>query len=142
MILAVVSALFLGASLGFMGGVVFTKHHFSGGPQRQVMRVRGHGRGAPGEMRVMPSARVLLPWLERELDLSAKQVDAIRTEIDRSRSDMESVHDSLHTRVARHLTPKQRERFETMLKQRFPGDHRGRGPRGIRPGPGQEGDPK
>ena len=144
LILALVSALFLGASLGFMGGVMFTSHHFGARGTYAKMRVREHGRerGGPGSMRVMTSPRVILPWLERELDLSPAQLEAIRAEIDRSRTDLKSVHDSLHVRVARHLTPAQRERFEKMLKERFPGDHRGRGPRGFRPGPGPEGEPK
>ena len=144
LILALVSVLFLGASLGFMGGVMFTSHHFGGRGQHVKMRARefGRERGGVGSMRAMPSSRVILPWLERELDLSSAQVEAIRAEIDRSRADLKSVHDSLHVRMARHLTPSQRERFEKMVKERFPGEHRGRGPRGFRPGSGPEGEPK
>ena len=142
-ILAVVSALFLGAALGFMGGVLFTKHHFGEGRGRMASRMHGPGRpGRPGDVRVMPSANVLLPWLERELDLSAEQLGAIRAEIAKSREDMAGVHDSLHTRVARHLTPQQRERFERLVKDRFPGDPRGRGPHRLRRSPGEKGDPK
>lgn len=137
--LAVVSALFLGASLGFMGGVMFTNHHFVGGGPRMMGRM--HGRG-PGDMRVMPSPRVILPWLERTLDLTPQQVEAIRAEIAKSRDDLTSVHDSLHVRIARHLTPEQRERFNRVVKERFPGEHRGRDPHSLRFEPGAEGDPK
>lgn len=141
-ILALVSALFLGASLGFMGGVMFTSHHVSGGMRRE-MRVHEFGRGrGSSSMRAIPSTRVILPWMEHEFGLSAAQVEAIRAEIDRSRTDLKSVHDSLHVRIARHLTPQQRERFLKMVQERFPGDHRGRGPRGFRPGSGPEGDSK
>ena len=144
--LAVISALFLGAALGFMGGVMFTNHHFGWRGLRDAwgMHGRGFGPGPEGMrgMRVLPPARVILPWLERELDLSPEQVSAIRAEMARSRADLAGVHDSLHTRVARHLTPEQRKRFESMVKEHFPGDHRGRGPHSSRPGAGEEGEPK
>lgn len=142
-ILALVSALFLGASLGFMGGVMFTKHHFAGGGPRAMWRT--HARGAPGErgsVRSMASPRVILPWLKRALQLTPEQEKAIRAEIERSRADLEGVHDSLHTRIARHLTPEQRERFDRVVRERFPGDHRGRRPHSNRFEPGEEGDPK
>ena len=141
-ILAVVSALFLGASLGFMGGVMFSSHHFMGGGSRMMERMHGRGPGGPGDGRAMPSPRVILPWLQRTLDLTPDQVQAIRAEIAKSRDELTGVHDSLHVRIARHLTPEQRERFDRLVKDRFPGDHRGQGPHTLRFGPGEEGDPK
>jgi len=144
-ILAVVSALFLGASLGFMSGVMFSHHAFNLGGLRGAWHQRGPGRDGPrgpGDMHSMPSTRVILPWLERELDLTDAQVEAIRGEIKKSRADLEGVHDSLHVRIARHLTPAQRERFDRVVKERFPGEHRGRRPHGLRTEPGEEGEPK
>lgn len=138
-VLALVSALFLGAALGFMGGVVFASHPWDGGP-RFGRRMHEPRRGGPPGVRTMPSARVLLPWLRRELDLSQAQVEAIRGEIERSRAELAMVHDSVHTRIARHLTPEQRERFGRLVSERFPGDHRGRRPQSLRAEPGREGD--
>jgi hypothetical protein len=144
-ILAVVSALFLGASLGFMSGVMFSHHAFNWGGARGALHLRGPARGGlhgPRDMHSMPSTRVILPWLERELDLTDAQVEAIRGEITKSRSELAGVHDSLHVRIARHLTPQQRERFDRVVKERFPGEHRGRRPHSLRTEPGEEGDPK
>ncbi len=143
-ILAVVSALFLGAALGFMSGVMFTNHHFVGGGGPR-MSWRSHGRGGPGGpggVQVMPSQRVILPWLKRTLHLTPEQEKAIRAEITKSRADLAGVHDSLHMRIARHLTPEQREHFARVVNERFPGDHRGRRPHTYRFEPGDEGDPK
>jgi hypothetical protein len=137
--LALVSSLFLGVSLGFMGGVLFTNHQF-GGRGTFERRVHGQSRRGPA-MGVVPSTRVL-PWLQRSLTLAPAQVDSIRSEIQRSRGDLKLVHDSLHVRIARHLTPAQRERFRGLLSERFPDDHRGRRPRLIRAEPGSEGEPK
>ena len=147
-VLAVVSALFLGMALGFMGGVVFSGHFFERGGPRVFWRHHGPGPrvpggpGGPGELGMMPPARVILPWLRRELDLTPQQVEAIRGEIQASRRELSGVHDSLHVRVARHLTPEQRRRFVELVKRQFPGDHRGRGPHTIRILTGEEGDPK
>jgi hypothetical protein len=144
LVLALVSALFLGVSLGFMGGVLFANRQLDGGP-RMVRRLHGpggrEGRGAP-RVRMMPPAHVLVPWLQRELGLSDTQVRVIRDEIERSRTDLASVHDSLHARIARHLETSQRERFLRLVRERFPGDHRGRRPPSLRAEPGSEGEPK
>jgi len=140
LLLALVSSLFLGVSLGFMGGVLFTNHQFGGRTHYFERRVREPGRRGP-PMGMVPSTRVL-PWLQRSLDLAPAQVDSIRSEIVQSRGDLKLVHDSLHVRIARHLTPAQRERFRGLVSERFPGDHRGRDPRPIRAEPGSEGEPK
>jgi len=144
-ILAVVSAMFLGISLGFMGGVMFSHHTFNLGGARGVWQLHSPGRGGPrgpGDIHSLPSTRVILPWLERTLDLTPAQVEAIRGEITKSRAELDGVHDSLHVRIARHLTPEQRERFDRVVKERFPGEHRGRRPHSPRTEPGEEGDPK
>jgi hypothetical protein len=136
--LALVSALFLGASLGFMGGVLFANHQFDG--SRIVRRMHEPRRGGQPGMRMMPSARVLVPWLQRELALDDQQVTAIRSEIERSRTELASVHDSVHARIARHLTTEQRERFQRLMRQGFPGGPRGRRPPFPRAEPGRQGD--
>jgi len=144
-ILAVVSALFLGISLGFMGGVMFSHHSFNWGGARGAWHQRGPGRAGPRGaegMHGMPSTRVILPWLERTLDLTPVQVEAIRSEIKKSQADLAGVHDSLHVRIARHLTPAQRERFDRVVKERFPGEHRGRRPHSLRTEPGEQGEQK
>ncbi len=139
LVLALVSTLFLGAAIGFMGGVLFANHNL-GGP-RLARRMHEPGRRGPPGVRPMPSARVILPWLRRELDLSEAQSAAIRAEIERSRDELGAVHDSVHARIARHLTPEQRERFRRLMSERFPGDPRGRRrPPHLRAEPGSEGD--
>jgi hypothetical protein len=138
LILALVSALCLGGSLGFVSGVVFTRYHFRGdGPDH------GHGRrierrGGFGE-RGVPSPRRLVPHLQRLLDLTPEQTEAIRVEIESTRGEFAKVRDSMHVRIGRHLTPKQRERWIDVMKE-HPGEPRGRDPRTFRADPGSEGD--
>ena len=89
-IVAAISALCLGVSLGFMGGVMFSRHMLLGGRHdgmgfgRHSWRMFHHGpSGGSGT----PSPRMLVPRLQRLLDLSPEQADAIRGEIERSRGD-------------------------------------------------------
>ncbi len=136
LILALVSALCLGGALGFMSGVVFTRHHFRDdhGHGRRIER-----RGGFGE-RGVPSPRRLVPHLQRLLDLSPQQAEAIRVEIESTRGEFAKVRDSMHVRIARHLTPEQRARWIEVMKEGRPGDTRGRDPRTFRGEPGREGD--
>lgn len=124
LILAMVSALCLGGSLGFMGGVVFSKSHFRGDGPRHFERAR-RIRGERG----VPSARHLVPRLQRMLALTPAQSDAIRGEIERTRGEFAIVRDSLHERIARHLTPEQRDRWRAAMRERNPGEPRGLDPR-------------
>ena len=137
LILALVSALCLGGSLGFMSGVVFTRDHFRGddhfGRGRRIERRVGFGE------RGVPSPRNLVPHLQRLLDLSPEQSEAIRVEIESTRGEFAKVRDSMHVRIARHLTPEQRERWMSFMKE-HPGEPRGRGPRDLRDAPGRGGD--
>jgi hypothetical protein len=130
LILAMVSALCLGGSLGFMGGVVFSRWHLRDGPGHFERRRFGRHGGERG----VPSARHLVPRLQRMLGLTPAQSEAIRGEIERTRGEFAIVRDSLHERIARHLTPEQRDRWRTAMKERNPGD-----PRGL--DPQREGDP-
>lgn len=142
LILAVVSAMFTGLALGFMGGVFFSHHMVMRGqlgwPMRlhepRMMHGPRHGLMAP------PPARMVIPQLKRALGLSPDQVRAIRAELERSSDQMAAERDTLRTRIARHLTPDQRERFDRMLMERHPGEFRGLRARPDRDGPGPEGE--
>lgn len=142
-IVAMVSALCLGVSLGFMGGVMFSRHALLGGRSPDMGFGRHSGRmfhhgptGPPGT----PSPRMLVPRLQRLLDLTPEQADAIRGEIERSRGDFAQVRDSLHARIERHLTPPQRERWRSFERERNPGDPGGFDPHNLRAPPGREGE--
>ena len=135
-IVAVISALCLGSALGFAGGVLFSHHLMAPFPP---MGGRGshERRGPPGE----PSARFIVPHLERMLDLTPEQAEAIRTEVESTRADFAEVRDSLHARIERHLTPAQRDRWREMVREGPPGEPRGRDPRRPhRAEPGMEGE--
>lgn len=124
LILAMVSALCLGGSLGFMGGVVFSKSHIRGDGPRHFERSR-RARGERG----VPSARHLVPRLQRMLALTPAQSEAIRGEIERTRGEFAIVRDSLHERIERHLTPEQRDRLRARMREKDPGETRGLDPR-------------
>ena len=126
-ILAMVSALFLGVSLGFMSGVVFSRHLLL---ERHLPwhEWRGGRHGAPG----LPSSRALLPHLAEMLDLTPAQGDSVRDEIERTRADFAQVRDSLHARIERHLTPAQRERWRARMRERRLGELRRPDPRTLR----------
>jgi len=142
LILAVVSAMFTGIALGFIGGVFFSHHMVMRGQIGWPMRMHNprmmHGPG--GNFMTPPPARMVMPQLKRYLDLTPAQVQAIRSELESSSDHMASERDSLRTRIARHLTPAQRERFDRMLMNRHPGDFRGLHARPDRDGPGPEGE--
>ena len=131
-IVAMVSALCFGMTVGFAGGVLFAHHHFDVGRFGE----RGFRRGPPGE----PMARALVPHLRRLLDLTPEQADAVRDEIERSRADFAQVRDSLHAHIERHLTDAQRARWRKIAEEEHPGEPRGRGPHDLRAEPGREGD--
>lgn len=145
-VLAVVSALCLGASFGFMGGVMFSRHVMHGGPRLGFLGHNGHDGAGRWEQRVpsshrgMPSPRALLPRLKRILDLTPAQSDAIRGELEHSRGDFDLVRDSLHARIERHLNAEQRERFRRMASERHTDSTRGQARRTLRAEPGSEGD--
>jgi len=135
-IVAMVSALCIGAAMGFAGGVLFSHHAMDMSPHMGGRGFRFERRGPPGE----PSPRSIVPHLVRMLDLTPAQADAIRAEVEASRSDFAQVRDSLHARIERHLTPAQRDRWREMLREHPPGEPRGRDPHTFRAEPGKEGD--
>ena len=144
-VLAVVSALCLGASFGFMGGVLFSRHIQHGGPHfgfnggGGFMRQAAPGR-MPHERGGLPSPRALLPRLSHLLDLTPEQADAIRDELESSRGQFDQVRDSLHMRIERHLTAVQRDRFRHMMNGQAADEQRGLHRRTLRAVPGREGD--
>lgn len=144
-ILAVISALFLGLSLGFMSGILFSRHLVDG-ESRWGMGFGGWGhasrafRHAPPGSGGMPSPGRLVSHLQRLLDLTPAQADAIRAEVKRSRGDFGLVRDSLHARIERHLTAEQRQRWRVVVRERIPGDSRGLDPHTLRAEPGREGE--
>ena len=138
-IVALISALCLGSALGFAGGVLFSHHVIAEFPRMAGRGFRGgmERRGPPGE----PSPRFIVPHLQRMLDLTPDQAEAIRTEVESTRADFAEVRDSLHARIERHLTPAQRDRWRQMVKEGPPGEPRGRDPRHPhRAEPGMEGE--
>ena len=142
---AMASAVCLGLSLGFMGGVFFSQHHLLLPHRLELREPHGERRGPPGTPG-LPPPRVLVPHLVRLLDLTPAQADAIRAEIERSRSEFADVRDSLHARLERHLTPAQRARWRAAVRERHAGEPRRRGSDPASPGaplraePGTEGD--
>ena len=143
LVLAVVSALCMGVAFGFVGGVVFSRHILHGGPSMEKLFERHFSRmdrrgmqGRPG----MPSPRMLVPRLQRMLDLTPAQAEAIRGEIERTRGDFAQVRDSLHARIERHLTAKQRERWRDVVREHDPDGPGGHDPRTLRAEPGREGE--
>ena len=143
-IVALISALCLGSALGFAGGVLFSHHVMAEDPAALgAPRMGGRGfrggmerHGPPGE----PSPRFIVPHLQRMLDLTPDQAEAIRTEVESTRADFAEVRDSLHARIERHLTAEQRDRWRAMVKERSPGAPRGRDPQRFRADPGMEGE--
>jgi hypothetical protein len=135
-ILAMVSALCLGTSIGFAVGLLFAHHHMELWPRYAMHGFHGERHGPPGE----PSPRAIIPRLTGMLDLSPQQADAIRGEVEASRTEFAQVRDSLHARIERHLTPAQRDRWRTIVRERHPGEPRGRDPHTNRAEPGREGE--
>lgn len=126
LVLSLVSALCLGTALGFMGGVVFSRSYIRrhDGPSLFERGRHFARRDGPGEHGV-PSPHKLVPRLQRLLDLTPAQAEAIRGEIEGTRGEFARVRDSLHARIARHLTPEQAERWRTVMRERDPGEPHG-----------------
>lgn len=135
-IVAMVSALCFGMALGFAGGVLFSQRSLGTGIRAEPRGARFERRGPPGE----PSPRFIVSHLDRLLDLSPEQADAIKMEVAASRADFAQVRDSMHARIERHLTPAQRSRWREAVREGPPGAPRGRGPRNFRAEPGFEGE--
>jgi len=120
LVLALVTALCVGLGMGFLGGVLLSRHMLLGGMHLHAgERFGGHGmrRGFRRE----PPPRAIVDHLRRRLDLAPAQVDSLRTVIERSRDDFAGVRDSLRARIERLLTPAQRDRWQRLVAERDAG---------------------
>jgi len=153
-IIALAAAFLVGCSAGVLGGIVFARflmlpHHaqVAGGPPPMGAPHRGpggeFGPAGPEGPAGMAGPERHLARLSRVLDLSDAQRERLRTHMERSRGEFDGARDSLQARIARELTPAQRERWQRMQRE-FPGAgaRRGPWPRPDRAGPGEEGEPR
>lgn len=137
----VVAALFLsGVAIGALGMHLYYWQRLGPG-------ARGFGDGPP-------PAPMMLGWMERELDLSREQRDAIREIVadsmrrgaemrDELRPQVEALMRETSERIAMVLTEEQRRRYEELRRSEgyrfergFLGPPRGRGPGAGRRRPG------
>ena len=141
-ILALVATFLIGASLGLMGGIMFTWHHnrppgmpfFQGGPPHG-----GPPRGERGPRAMTPER--MLSRLRETLDLTDEQAAKIEPILREAHTNMDAARDSLRARVDRVLSPEQRERWRRLEAHRgFPGENRGPKDRANRALPGPEGE--
>jgi len=140
LILALIATFLIGASLGLMGGILFTSYHHHGpGPEFGHDRppggpFEGHGRRPMG-----PSA--MLPRLREALNLTDEQVAKIEPILKEAHENMDATRDSLRARIDRVLSPEQRESWRRLEARRgFPGEPRGPMDRTHRAVPGPEGE--
>lgn len=140
-VVALVATFLIGASLGLMGGILFS---MSQRPPRALWverapSMRGAGRSPAMEGRLPRHLRVL-PRLRKALDLTDAQVARVESLVVQTHASMETSRDSLRARIERVLTPAQRERWRRLeAEHRFPGESRGRSGRAYRALPGDEG---
>jgi hypothetical protein len=127
LMVAMLSALLFGATVGLLGGVAFAHLMHGRGPHREAFHRGPWGR------RAMPMPGLIMLHLERELNLTDPQHRAIESVLDKSRTEFEAVRESTHARIDRVLTPEQLERWHQM-ERRPPGmdvmppsDSRGKG---------------
>ena len=146
-IVALVAAFLIGASLGLTGGILFmfAQHrpgaaaYGRGGPPPGGPGMFGGpgGPGVPGH----PGPDRLMPRLREALDLSDEQVAKIEPILAEAHRTMTTTRDSLRARIDRELTPEQRERWRRLEARRgFPGETRGLLGRTHRAHPGPEGE--
>ena len=110
LIIAMLSALLFGATVGLLGGVAFT---------RCVLDRPGAGAFArPWGRRPTPMPGLLMLRLERELKLSDAQRHQIQDLLDHARTDFGAVRDSTHARLERILTPEQQTRWHQLELER------------------------
>ena len=163
--IALAAAFLVGCTTGVLGGIVFARFillphraafadgpRFDGphrGPNGEFAPPGGPGGpagpggpGGPGGPAGGGPERHL-ERLSHVLDLNDEQRERMRGHMERSRGEFDGVRDSLEARIARELTPAQRERWKQMQRE-FPGRgaRRGPWPRPDRAGPGDEGEPR
>jgi Spy/CpxP family protein refolding chaperone len=121
LIIAIAASFIVGCSAGLMGGIVFV--HFMGHGRGARFDSFGMRGGPPpfmghGGSRGPTRDERMLPYLARELDLTAAQQQRMKELIDRARHEHEAVRESMEVRVAQELTPAQRARWKE-LEQRM-----------------------
>lgn len=135
-LIAMVSALCLGVALGFMGAVMVSRHLMDGdSPAAVAFRHAWHG--GRGSHHGPPSPGAMASHLQRTLDLTPEQANAVRGEIERTRGEFAQVRDSMHARIDRHLTPAQRDKWRALLKDR---EATASDPHGLRAATAKEGE--
>lgn len=141
--LALVATFLIGASLGLMGGILFSRAQHR--PSAAEWFERGSSRRGPGgriegDRRVPRHLRVM-PRLREALDLTKEQEATIAPLVESAHATMGAARESLRVRIDRVLTPEQRERWKRLeAKKGFPGDTRGPRGRAYRAQPGDEGE--
>jgi Spy/CpxP family protein refolding chaperone len=111
LIIAMLSALLFGATVGLLGGVAFTRCVLD-------QPMGAHGIGRPWGRRPMPMPGLLMLRLERELKLTDAQRHQIQDVLDHARSDFGALRDSTHARLERVLTPEQQTRWHQLELER------------------------
>jgi hypothetical protein len=128
-IIALVATFLIGASLGLMGGILFSTHQphmgrpvwMGAGPRMGGPRFPGIGAGGDPDRRALRERQVL-PHLRSELDLTDAQVARIRVLLEEAHASMGAARDSLRARIERELTAEQRERWARLeARHRYPG---------------------
>jgi hypothetical protein len=117
-VMMIVAAALVGASIAIVCGVAY-EHHVRSGPRGGWMH---HGAGPGGR----PPLEQVLPRLARELDLTPGQIERIRPRVVESQKQFEAARESLRSRIEVELTPAQRQRWHDMERMRemgrpFPG---------------------
>lgn len=145
-VVALVAAFLIGASLGLMGGILFAMQQR---PPHAAWLGRGAGPREPGVLgrvgrevgrRVVRNV-VVMRRLREALDLSDAQAARIAPLIEQTHAAMGAERESLRVRIDRVLTPEQRERWRRLEARRgFPGETRGPRGRANRALPGPEGE--
>jgi hypothetical protein len=139
---ALVATFLIGASLGLMGGILFSgRWHGDRAPRWAEGRLRGGEPGPQG--REGPRSDVMVIRLRQALDLSDAQVERIRPLLEQAHTTMLGARESLRVRIEVVLTPEQRARWRQLEARRaYPGRPRGPFGHANRAQPGEEGEPR
>jgi len=105
-IMMVIAAALIGATLAIVVGVAFEHRMVPFGPGMH----RGFGPPPGGR----PPLEKVLPRLEHALDLTPEQVARIKPKVLASQKEFEAARESLRSRIDAELTPAQRQRWHEM----------------------------
>ena len=151
LVIALTAAFLVGSSVGVLGGIVFARfvllpHHAMfadhAGPGPGFGPGPGAGPGPGGDFPPGGPERHLAR-LSRALKLSDEQRERLAAVMEQSHGEFDGVRDSLEARIARELTPAQRERWKQMQREfHGRGPMRGPWPHPDRAGPGERGEPR